>query len=156
MNRDDMELSSEVTRRLIDGPAGRPVLARAGLVLLGALLGVLLLALLSGCGVAYVSDGEFVYLSDRKYEQQVAELDVRTPKGATLKGTVARRVDAEGLRATGAAAADVLTALGKLLTPLGLAVGPLDPGRVLPPQGADVEAIRERLKPLGLDVVSKP
>ena len=81
--------------------------------ILGAIAGVACVAAF-GCSSAYYTDGESVAYGTDVYTQRRFAGSVRTPKGLTFEGEASRRVDAEGITATGQAVRDVIdSALGK-------------------------------------------
>lgn len=79
----------------------------------GAVCGVAAVSLVA-CSSAYYTDGESVAYGTDVYTQRRFAGSVKTPKGLTFEGEASRRVDAEGITATGAAVRDVIdAALGK-------------------------------------------
>lgn len=80
---------------------------------LGAVAGIACVAAV-GCSSAYYTDGESVAYGTDVYTQRRFAGAVKTPKGLSFEGEASRRVDAEGIAATGAAVRDVIdSALGK-------------------------------------------
>jgi hypothetical protein len=79
----------------------------------GAVAGIAIVSMWA-CSSAYYTDGESIAYGTDVYTQRRFAGTVKTPKGLTFEGEATRRVDAEGITATGNAVRDVIdAALGK-------------------------------------------
>lgn len=79
--------------------------SRIAVSIFAAAFGVLLFA---GCATQYYTDGESVAYGTDIYSQRKFAGKVQTPKGLYFEGESTRRVDAEGIEATGNAVSKVI------------------------------------------------